>query len=226
MTATPGRGASSSRALAFWVLIGVVGYVAIDVALAFLRRDFSLVHNAESDYGRGRDGWLMDLNFVLRGAFSGIAVLALRRSRPAVSSWCLWLLGTWALCSVLLAFFPDNPPGYSHWQSGSIHLALAFVAFTAIVISAIAIASARPSAASPAWVRPAAFLTSGLGVVAYLALPRTLNRTRAPGGLVERIFLAAELAWLVIMMVSVVHNDRRESTASVRGPLIAHPNLD
>jgi len=48
-------------------LIGVVLYAAIDTALVFLRPEFSILRNAESDYGsRGAWAWLMDLKFVLR----------------------------------------------------------------------------------------------------------------------------------------------------------------
>ncbi|MGH8891660.1 MAG: DUF998 domain-containing protein [Acidothermaceae bacterium] len=215
MTVTSRDGVSSQRTLAWLVVVGLVAYVAIDVALAFLRRDYSLVHNAESDYGRGRHDWLMDINFVLRGAFSAVAVLALRRARPTAPVWCLWLLGGWALCSALLAAFPDNPTGYPHHPSGSVHLVLAFVAFTAIVVASVVIAITRPAWAGPRWVRSAVFLTSGLGVVAYLVLPRVIGRQHAPGGVVERIFLAAELAWLVIVVLSLATTDVVDRTASL-----------
>lgn len=69
------------RGLARGAIAGVVVYVAIDVALVFLRPHFSVLHNAESDYGsNGRYAWLMDVNFLLRCAFSVAAVLALARS--------------------------------------------------------------------------------------------------------------------------------------------------
>jgi hypothetical protein len=58
---------------------GIALYVAIDVALVFLRPRLSVLHNAESDYGsRGRWAWVMDLNFALRCALSLAAVQALR----------------------------------------------------------------------------------------------------------------------------------------------------
>jgi hypothetical protein len=44
--------------------------VAIDVLLAFLPPGYSLIYNADSDYGRGPWFWVMDLNFLLRCALS------------------------------------------------------------------------------------------------------------------------------------------------------------
>ena len=64
--------------LAPLVLVGILLYVAIDAALVFLRPQFSLLHSAESDYGSlGSWDWLMDLNFLLRGALSFATVRAI-----------------------------------------------------------------------------------------------------------------------------------------------------
>ena len=68
-------------------LAGVVLYAVIDTALVFLRPQFSILHNAESDYGSsGPWAWLMDLNFLLRCALSLAVVGAVsvdRRARVA-----------------------------------------------------------------------------------------------------------------------------------------------
>jgi Protein of unknown function (DUF998) len=71
-----------------------------------------VVHNAESDYGSaGPYGWVMDLNFLLRGAVSLAVVRALmlvggvRSRRLSVAQAGLTV---WALASAALAFFPDN----------------------------------------------------------------------------------------------------------------------
>src|ERR1700722_12167850 len=73
-----------TRDLAWLALAGVAAYAAIDVALAFLRPDYSLLYNAESDYGHGGPwAWLMDLNFLLRCALSLAAAGALSGRRRA-----------------------------------------------------------------------------------------------------------------------------------------------
>src|ERR1019366_6798644 len=80
---------------------GIVLYVAIDVVLVFLRPHFSVLHNAESDYGsKGRYGWVMNVNFLLRCALSLAGVQALRLAvpepqlRPGLA-----LISVWAVSS-------------------------------------------------------------------------------------------------------------------------------
>ena len=119
-----------SEPLAWFALAGVVIYVGIDVLLAFLRPRYSLLYNAESDYGRGPWSWLMDLNFLLRCALSLALAGALAQSFPGRVHGGLGLLVTWAVCSGLLAFFADDPKGHPATLSGRIHLVLAFIAFT------------------------------------------------------------------------------------------------
>ncbi len=90
-------------------------YAAIDTALVFLRPQFSILHNAESDYGSlGSWDWLMDLNFLLRGALSlaavrGVTLAVGEEEQRARLSLGLRLLTVWAAASALLAFFPDDP---------------------------------------------------------------------------------------------------------------------
>jgi hypothetical membrane protein len=74
---------SRAKPLAWFTLAGVAVYVAIDILLAFLRPGYSLLYNAESDYGRGPWYWVMDLNFLLRCALSlAIAAALYRVLRP------------------------------------------------------------------------------------------------------------------------------------------------
>jgi hypothetical protein len=86
-----------------------------------LIHQYSLVYNAESDHGRGPWSWVMDLNFLLRCAFSLAIVGALVRvTRPdARPRGGLALLIVWAVCSGLLAFFADDLQGQHVHGSGS-----------------------------------------------------------------------------------------------------------
>ncbi|MHB1572139.1 MAG: hypothetical protein ACYC0H_23445, partial [Solirubrobacteraceae bacterium] len=50
---------ASAELCARLVFAGIAAYAAIDTALVFLRPQFSLLHNAESDYGsRGSWAWV------------------------------------------------------------------------------------------------------------------------------------------------------------------------
>jgi hypothetical membrane protein len=197
--------ASRAKPLARLTLAGVAVYVAIDVLLAFLRPGYSLLYNAESDYGRGPWYWVMDINFLLRCALSlaiaGALYRVVRLDGRTRSG--LALLVTWAICSGLLAFFADDPEGTPQHGSGIVHLILAFIAFTCITIGTILISASLMS--DPAW-RPAApvLLTiSVAGAVAYLLLGTAAKHHHAPGGLYERIFLGLELVWIVIAAIAI-----------------------
>jgi Protein of unknown function (DUF998) len=199
------RAPSRARPLARLALAGVAVYVAIDVLLAFLRPSYSLIYNAESDYGRGPWYWVMDLNFLLRCALSlAIAGALSRVARPGSGLRAgLSLLVTWAICSGLLAFFADDLEGQPQHGSGVVHLILAFIAFTAITIGAIVLSASLMS--DPAW-RPVAAVMLAISIaaaIAYLLLGAALKHTHAPDGLYERIFLGLELLWIALAAATI-----------------------
>lgn len=201
---------SRAQPLARLALAGVVLYVVIDVLLAFLRPTYSLLYNAESDYGRGPWFWVMDLNFLLRCALSLAIAAALARAALSQTGGHgsrlragLALLVTWAVCSGLLAFFADDPAGTPQHGSGIVHLVLAFIAFTAMAIGAVVISAALLPYAG--W-RPAAQVMLALSiaaVLAYLLLARATGHHHAPGGLYERIFLGLELLWISVAAIAI-----------------------
>ena len=192
--------------------------MGIDVLLAFLRPGYSLLYNAESDYGRGSWYWVMDANFLLRCALSLAIAAALYqvarldgRARGGLA-----LLVTWAICSGLLAFFADDPEGQPQHGSGIVHLVLAFIAFTCIAVGVILISASLLS--DPAWHRAApVLLTIAIaGAIALLLLSASHKYQHAPGGLYERIFLGVELLWITVAAIAVARQTppiRRERTA-------------
>jgi hypothetical membrane protein len=190
----------SYRTLARLTLAGVAVYVAVDVLLAFLRPGYSLVYNAESDYGRGPWFWVMDLNFLLRCALSlALAAALIKIVKPGGALRTgLALLVTWAITSGLLAFFADDIEGQRVHGSGSVHLALAFVAFTCVTAGTIVLSCALRS--DPDWrsAGTALLVVSLAGAVAYLLLGAAIGHKHAPDGLYERIFLGLELAWIAL----------------------------
>ncbi len=193
-------GGVRARLLAWSALAGVIAYVAIDALLAFLRPSYSLIYNAESDYGRGPWFWVMDLNFLLRCALSLAIVGALARvTRPeGLARGGRVLLVIWAACSGLLAFFADDLEGQPVTGSGIVHLALAFIAFPCVAVGTILISSSLRS--DPAWRSAGAVLliVSVAGAAAFLLLVVAFGHAHAPGGLYERIFLGLQLLWIAL----------------------------
>jgi hypothetical membrane protein len=200
---------SRAKPLARLTLAGIAVYLAIDVLLAFLRPQYSLLYNAESDYGRGPWYWVMDINFLLRCALSLAIAGALYRTvrLDGRTRAGLALLVTWAICSGLLAFFADNPEGMPLTGSGIVHLVLAFIAFTCITIGAILISASLIS--DPAWRRAAPVLLaiSIAGALACLILGTANKHHHAPGGLYERIFLGLELLWMAVAAIAIARRN-------------------
>jgi hypothetical protein len=210
-------------------MAGVALYVAIDILLAFLRPAYSLLYNAESDYGRGPWFWVMDLNFLLRCALSlAIASALSQAARPGgLLRGGLVLLVTWAVCSGLLAFFADDIEGTPQRGGGVVHLVLAFIAFTAIAIGAILISASLLS--DPAW-RSAARVILALSiaaVLAFLLLGRAASHPHVPGGLYERIFLGLELLWITVAALTIERRvgADREAVAGGAGVNGAQPSV-
>ena len=219
----------NARALAWLALAGVAGYVAIDVALAFLRPDYSLLYNAESDYGHGGAwAWLMDANFLLRCALSLAAVGALAtatepggRIRTGLA-----LLAAWAVCSGLLAFFPDSLEGQPVHGSGAVHFALALVAFLCVAVATIVITAHLRL--DPRWHgRVGPLLTVAIaGAVVLLVLGTAGHKhAHAPGGLYERIFLGLELLWIALSAAGIAVAQRRGRPAQALSARVRVPHV-
>lgn len=186
-------------------ILGIVMYVCIDVVLTFLRPDYSWLHNAESDYGRGPYSWLMDINFILRCLLSLALVRALLLNFPKnrrIKHASFWIT-LWAVASGLLAFFADNPYGYPKLRSGSIHLLLAFIVFIAALIAMILFCRLTSVMRLS---RVTAYCILGLTAMAFVSLILLGHagiRPHSFGGVYERIFLASVLAWEATLALSL-----------------------
>jgi len=204
--ATRGKDWPDSRLLAWFALVGVIIYVGVDVLLKFLRPHYSLIYNAESDYGRGPWYWVMDLNFLLRCALSVAVARALSRTirtSTRIRSG-LTLLVVWAVCSGLLAFFADDIEGQPVHGSGKVHLALAFVAFVCVAIGTVLVSIDVRSDPTRTRVGNLLFIVSLLGAVAFVVLGAVIRHKNGPDGLYERIFLGLELLWIALATWGVV----------------------
>lgn len=218
MTTPDTRNAQSHR-WAVAAILGAVAYVAIDVVLRFADPWYSLLHNAESDYGVGPNAWLMDINFILRGAFSLSAVLAIAGTTDssARSRAGLTLLGTWAVCSAMLAFFPDNPLGTPFTPTGRIHLLLAGIAFLAVAAGSVVVSFRL--GADPAWRRARTWLllTSLVAIAPGLVTIVTIRLPHSDFGLYERIFLALEILWIMFVALVARRAARWETATMAAG---------
>ncbi len=217
----------NARALARVAIAGVVVYVAIDIALVFLRPHLSVLHNAESDYGsKGAYGWLMDINFLLRCTLSLAAVVAIWRFERGAATVRngLVLLTVWAVGSGLLAFFPDDPVGTTIHGRARVHLLLAGIAFVAVIVGTRMITRALRNELrwKPA-ILPLAVLSWG-ALVPIVLLARAHLRLHSLGGLYEKLFLAIELAWFLVASLWIAGS--AESAADRSSATLAQDVVD
>lgn len=207
----------TDRPLVAVTVVLVTVYIVINVVLALLRPDYSVIGDVESDYGRGRFSWLMDIDFVIRGVLSITALIVLARRRIA-RPWTGILVGIWAVTSALLAFFPTNIVGRPRIPSGPVHTGLATVGFIAIAIATVAMSvRIQRRSAGPRVAATGLLVVSGLGALFLLGLrPATALHG---AGLDERLFLLSQLVWLAwaSMSTTTIVADREPASVTTAG---------
>ncbi len=189
---------------------GILLYVILDVVAQLLPPHYSAIHQAESDLAVGPYGFVMTINFAVRGALS-LALLAgmLQALAPAARSRLgVALLAVWGVGALLLAIFPTDV-GTHHTIHGLVHLVVAFLAFLAGALGALLVSMRL--AADPAWapLRPALL---GISVAALLMLVIvalvTPSVTSHPAtslfGLAERVFIGLVLLWMLLVALLLV----------------------
>jgi len=198
---------SSAHRLATVTVAGLGLYLAVSVLVFRLRTDYSLLHDAESDYAVG--GWsrLMDVAFLVRGGFSAALILALAYAVPAsarseigVALWWIWSVG-----SGLLAFFPTDLEGQEPaTAAGGVHLILALAAFLAAPVGQLAIAWRLRYERQWRPVLPVLLALPVLAAAAFVLLLRTRLAPHSLDGLWERVFLACVLVWLLVAALRIL----------------------
>lgn len=195
-------------------LLGLIVYVALDALLCVLPPHYSIIHQPESDYGVGPYGYLMGINFVVRGLLSVALVAAVWEVASSQAQRLgAALLGLWAIGSILLAAFPTDVEGAPVTAHGRIHALVALVAFLAVLSGEIVLSQSGQQ--DTRWQH----LIAAPRILAWLTLPALLWSLVALGkhtahsgaaGLAERLFLALVLAWMGV----VAYRLRQVSTQS------------
>jgi len=219
--------ASSSEPLwppaARWALgitvIGIAIYIVLDVVAQLLPPHYSPIRQAESDLGVGPYGWVMDVNFVVRGVLSLAFVYGLLRMWPkttGVPKLSLVLIGAWGIGAFVLAVSPADVSGPATLH-GTIHLVTAFLAFLFVTVGVLGVSYSMPAVIPWQSVRPyarAIAIFTGIALVLLLAgtsIPRVEQNLF---GLLERVFLGLALLWMLVVSIHLLLWDSLSSRAS------------
>jgi hypothetical protein len=192
--------------LGFVGIVGVAAFAAAFAAMHVIQSDLNPIQNFGSDYAFGRGGWLMRLGFIAAGIGTLSLALGLRRSVAAVKRRGLGvvLLGLAGVGFIGSGLFNADPPladgttGYT--TEGSLHDLTGILLFISVIVAGFVLA--RVFARDPQW-QAAVSTTRIFAWLALAGLVATITSSEMsdPGtgitGLVQRIFVATILGWLV-----------------------------
>ncbi|MFD1676538.1 DUF998 domain-containing protein [Alicyclobacillus fodiniaquatilis] len=178
----------------------------LDIIVQMLPPYYSPIRQAESDLAVGPYGFIMNINFIVRGILSFLMALALSQIFPKSGAVRVGLvfLAIWSVCSFLLAFFNtdilDDPKvAPTHTWHGELHILFAFIAFIAAAAGELILSQSLSRTRILKSLKGVALTLSILAILALLAMEKMPHR----GGLAERLFLFFILLWMFVLAVGM-----------------------
>ncbi len=202
----------NSRKWAIISITGAVVYIVLDAVLQTLQPQNNLFRDAESLLAIGPYGFLMNINFFVRGILSLSIIMALRdiAREPSVKINGLPFFTVWGAGSFLLGIFNTDKPNRVAMHvtfHGIMHLFLAAAAFLCAPVGAIMISSSLRKIGRLAAVRVPAMAVGIISAVFLVAMFLFGRGTHL--GLFERLFIGSVLVWVVIVASGVLRGTRR-----------------
>ena len=193
-------------------VLGIAVYIVLDIVAQLLPPHYSAIRQAESDLGVGRYGWVMDVNFVVRGALSLALAYGLYRAWPKnskVPKLSLALIGAWGIGAFVLALNPADVSGPATLH-GTIHVLTGLLAFLFVTVGILGVSRSMPDPYPWGWVGPYA---RGIALCTAIALVVLFVGTRFPPveqnlyGLLERVFLGLALLWMLVVSIQLLRSN-------------------
>lgn len=204
------------------VIVAIVVYVILDVVVQLLPPHYNPISQAESDLAVGPFGYIMAVNFLIRGSLSLLFLFTLRDTIRLTGEKVVkfrggfLLFGAWSVGALLLAVFPTDVPATPISWHGAIHLVVAVIAFLAGAFSTLLLSANLGGNAVMLKIRQFALPIAVLVVI--FCLLELMTPFFAPhfaahfGGLLERIFLASMLAWIAAVSAYMLEHQPEKST--------------
>jgi hypothetical protein len=192
-------------------IIGIVLYAALDIVVQLLPPHYSAISQAESDLAVGPYGYIMTVNFVIRGLLTFVFLIGVlaatqlgRNARVGVV-----LLAVWGAGAYILAAFPTDV-GTVVTLHGTIHNITALVAFTGGAFGTLLLSLHLNAEDRLRRINSTARLVAALGVVMYIATFAAffIRRLAHVFGLLERLFIGFVLLWMLVVALQLLLSDR------------------
>ena len=206
----------SYRALTL-AIAGIALYVLLDVVAQLLPPHYSPISQAESDLAVGPYGYVMAINFVVRGFLTFAFLVGLigathlgARARVGVA-----LLAIWGLGALILAVFPTDV-GSVVTVHGTIHNLTALVAFLGGAFGTLLLSFHFHGEPRLRTLEPVARAIAGLAVVMFFVTGAGffVHRLSSIFGLLERIFIGLVLVWMLVVALELLRSSRTPLTTA------------
>ena len=199
LTVANARGEQPGATLALLTIVGLVLYVILDVIAQLLPPHYNAISQAESDLAVGPYGFVMTINFVVRGLLSLALVWALSRaaSKSGLSRTGLVLLAIWGIGALVLALFPTDLAGAKPTLHGIIHLFVAELAFICGACGELLLALRFAKDGPWRSLSVPTLVIAILAIIMFFAL--LLPALPHAHGLEERIFIGLVLLWMLVV---------------------------
>lgn len=192
-----------SHLLLVSILVGIPAIVLLEGVVQFLPPHYNAISQPESDLTVGPYGYLMAINFILRGvltiAFVGAVVNIVPRVGRSRSG--LILLGISAVGKVLLAFFPTDLTTPPHTTHGIVHSLVALVSFfcgaLGVLLLARSLRHLQQVWPSRQFLSRWALATFIVGLIVILTI--VVSSQIGFWGVLERLYDGLFYAWLFIV---------------------------
>ena len=186
----------------------IILYVVLDVIAQVLPPHYSPISQAESLLAVGPYGYIMTVNFLIRGVFSLLFVYALIQILTVLgenwrsNKWGLYAIGIWGIGALLLAGFPATG------RTIGIHTIIAIIMLIAAPIGELSISLKLDRMKALAGVKKIGLVIAVLGVL-FMAfywgvLPFLHHLKSNYGGFFERLLIGSVILWMAIMATYIL----------------------
>ena len=204
MGALTGKSKRSTLRQAFIVVdVLIILYIVLDAIAQALPPHYSPISQAESLLAVGPYGYVMTINFLVRGAFSLLFVYALVQVLSMLGeNWRnykfgLYAIGIWGAGALLLAGFPATG------RTLVTHAVIAYIVLSAAPLGELSLSLKLGRVNALAGVRKTALVIALFGVLSMVfflwLLPFLHGLKSNYDGLFERLLLGSVIAWMGIV---------------------------